>query len=404
MNLTSNFLIIFTLKIFILLGLNFIFISSDEIKQNPNPNSNPNQKRNIKKAKRRIHINKNEFQKFKRKFNKHYDKITEIYRINVFNDNLIEIEKLNKKAKEKGPKQSVFFGVNLFSDISKQNFRKKHLGFNFNHVTKLTEYRDFKEYLREYEKDKHKLDKEIKAKNLISTKSSKLKLNLENYLDIDPRKTGLINEPTNQGDCGCCWAFSSAYAIECIQSLRVGKKIILSPQEIIDCTPYTNGCDGGNPYYAFAHAQKTGLTLNIDYPYNANKGTCIRDQLIQASTHPEKSKMIKVSSYWYYTDLPQYESWMITLLQDLKSFVIAINGDHIQNYVSGVLDLNYFECNPENVNHAVTLVGYSEENGQKVWIIKNSWGPYWGENGYIRVAFGKNVCGVCKYAFCARLV
>lgn len=45
------------------------------------------------------------------------------------------------------------------------------------------------------------------------------------------------------------------------------------------------------------------------------------------------------------------------------------------------------------MNHAVLAVGYGVENGMPYWLIKNSWGPKWGMNGYFKMEMGKNMCG-----------
>ena len=47
-----------------------------------------------------------------------------------------------------------------------------------------------------------------------------------------------------------------------------------------------------------------------------------------------------------------------------------------------------------NINHAVAVVGYGSEGGKDFWLIKNSWGPFWGEGGFIRMKRGTGHCGV----------
>jgi C1A family cysteine protease len=60
-------------------------------------------------------------------------------------------------------------------------------------------------------------------------------------------------------------------------------------------------------------------------------------------------------------------------------------------YSSGVLDDP--DC-AQDPNHAVLIVGYGSENGQDYWLIKNSWGQDWGQNGYIKVLRNVNMCNV----------
>jgi C1A family cysteine protease len=379
MNLISNFLLFFIMNILFLQELKFI--SSDEIKADPNKNQ-----KKIKKSKRRKIINTNKFKKFKTKFNKIYNKLDELYKINIFEINLKEIDELNKKAKGNRSKQSVFFDVNVFSDIPKEKFFQKHLGFNFNDLSKNSNFKE--------------IEKKIKPLSLISKNTSKLKNKMQVDFEYDLRKTGLINKPTDQGNCGCCWAFSSIYAIEGQASVKYGKKITLFPQELLDCALNTYGCNGGDPCRAFYYTYYNGLSIKNVYPYTEAKDTCKYDFFFKKENDYGR---IYLSDYWYHMNLSGYESYMKDLLLQLKSYVIAINANQMKNYVNGIIDFDSLDCDPENVNHAVTLVGYKIENGVAYWIVKNSWGSDWGEGGYFRVAFGKNVCGVAKYAFCPKV-
>ena len=66
-------------------------------------------------------------------------------------------------------------------------------------------------------------------------------------------------------------------------------------------------------------------------------------------------------------------------------------------YKSGIFnDLN--DCGQSGADHAVSVVGYGSENGQDYFIIRNTWGRTWGENGYIRIARNKRMCNVGAYA------
>ena len=63
-------------------------------------------------------------------------------------------------------------------------------------------------------------------------------------------------------------------------------------------------------------------------------------------------------------------------------------------YLSGVYDDE--NCKADTVNHAVLLVGYGSYQGSDYWIVKNSWGSDWGEEGYVRIAIkpGSGICGI----------
>jgi C1A family cysteine protease len=80
------------------------------------------------------------------------------------------------------------------------------------------------------------------------------------------------------------------------------------------------------------------------------------------------------------------------------------------NFIHPIINSNYIFCagvlstttgcsrDPLRADHAVTIVGYGTENNKPYWLIKNSWGAYWGLKGYIKLARGSNMCGVANYA------
>ena len=79
------------------------------------------------------------------------------------------------------------------------------------------------------------------------------------------------------------------------------------------------------------------------------------------------------------------------------SYIYA-SDESFGNYGGGV----YSGCSKTEINHAVLVVGYGTENGQDYWLVKNSWGTNWGRNGMIKIARGKNMCGIGKYCYAAQ--
>merc|ERR1712188_272594 len=162
----------------------------------------------------------------------------------------------------------------------------------------------------------------------------------------------------------------------------------LSEQQLVDCSGSygNNGCNGGLMDNAFNYWIKSskGDELETSYPYTARDGSC----------QFQKSKV--ASSISSFKDVPQSES----ALQDavygrVVSIAISVQSD-FQFYSGGIYDSSSCPTSPSALNHGVAIVGY--DSSAKFWIVRNSWGSTWGEQGYIRMAMGKNLCGLTDAA------
>jgi len=191
---------------------------------------------------------------------------------------------------------------------------------------------------------------------------------------------------------GCCWAFSAVAATEGINKIKTGKLISLSEQELVDCdTSSDMGCEGGLMDDAFKFIIKNhGLTTESNYPYQGTDSTC--------KTGKESSHAAKITSY---EDVPaNSESALLKAVANQPvSVAIDASGSDFQFYSSGVFT---GECGTE-LDHGVTAVGYGEaSDGTKYWLVKNSWGTSWGENGYIRMQRNvdtvEGLCGIAMEA------
>lgn len=132
--------------------------------------------------------------------------------------------------------------------------------------------------------------------------------------------------------------------------------------------------------HAFAYVEKNGLELESAYPYTATDGTCEWD----------KSKAQEVVKG--YTDVDASADALKQAVSGRPVSVGVAANSAWQMYSGGVVSLD--DCPNGQLDHGVVLVGYNAE----AWIVRNSWGPSWGESGYIRLAVGDNTCGILNTA------
>jgi cathepsin L len=194
---------------------------------------------------------------------------------------------------------------------------------------------------------------------------------------LDWRTKGAVTKIKNQESCGSCWAFASTETIESHVQIATGKLLDLSPQQITACTPNpdqcggTGGCSGATAELAFDYISKNGgLATAADYPYTAgggNTGSCLKKPLAATVTGFTKNK----------------ENDLDGLMAAVQLGPVSISVDASWGaYSEGIFD----GCSKNAIiDHAVQLVGYGEDNGNKYWIVRNSWGEDWGEGGYIRL-------------------
>jgi len=206
--------------------------------------------------------------------------------------------------------------------------------------------------------------------------------------DVTPAK--------DQGSCGSCWAFGTIGGIEAKHKQATGETVSLSEQQLIDCDKSCDGqgttcdshcncgCDGGQADWSYGNYLKDSPTYTeASYPYKASNGQC-------QSTGTDSG--IRVIGF---TAVTTVASMGITGMTDASlaaavtqgAVVVAVAANfQFQLYSSGVLTSPPTGC---GLNHQVMVTGFAQD----YWKIKNSWGSYWGENGFIRFGRATGGCG-----------
>jgi hypothetical protein len=218
-------------------------------------------------------------------------------------------------------------------------------------------------------------------------------------------------EIRNQGSCGSCYAMASISALE--SRFRVKSHLayrpILAPQEVVSCSFYNQGCEGGYPYLVAKHGTEFGMVDAECHPYTARNSECqpecSRPRLHLTNYSYVGGYMGGCSEVAMMHEIYQNGPVMVAFQAppDLFYYTGGIyTGPSPKEEAQGVNGVNVWQ----QTNHAVVAVGWGvdEATGTKYWKLKNTWGLKWGENGYFRIRRGTNECGVESMATKADVV
>lgn len=279
-----------------------------------------------------------------------------IQRIEAFAANLKVIEEHNSNDKK-----TFTMGLNQFSHLSNEEW-KKVMGFS----TKPPSLR-----------------KNAKVHGEPTVKSPD---------SVDWVSAGAVTPVKNQGQCGSCWSFSTTGGLEGAYQIKTGTLTSFSEQILVSCDNLDNACNGGWMDQAFEWTQSNGGIVTEDaYPYVSGTGQ------VPACDSSLESQTVSGSAPSSYTDVQQgsVSALMDAVAQQPVSVAIQADQMSFQHYSSGVLTSG---CG-QQLDHGVLAVGYGTEDGTDFWKVKNSWGPTWGDNGYILIERSDaNLCGILNAA------
>ncbi|KAG1653019.1 Cathepsin B [Nymphon striatum] len=231
--------------------------------------------------------------------------------------------------------------------------------------------------------------------------SLQLKVNNED-MDIPPEFDGRkywsncpsLREIRNQGNCGSCWAFAATEAMTdriCIKS-KGKHQFHLSAENLLSCCETCgNGCNGGNPHKAWQYFEEKGIVTG--WGFHSHKG-CQPYTIPSIIGHPEfptpscehrcetgynetyaQDKHFGISSYAIPKDVSQIQTEIMKNGPVEVGFQVYADFFHYKSgvYINHVKGISH--------GHAVKIIGWGEENGVPYWLIANSWGNKWGDNG-----------------------
>jgi len=276
-------------------------------------------------------------------------------RFKNFKENLVKIKEHNAQE------QSYKVGLNQFSDLSNAEFKEKFARYKHN--------QSIEKYLNTWQENKFLPvsdddDDDLTKRNLA----------------YNPINYSLnFNTPRNQLNCGGCWAFTITGTMEANKSIKQGGSLYpyLSVQQLLDCNSSNYGCNGGDLITGMNYVLNTSVEKESDYTYLGYSG----NPCYFSSSKP----LTMLNGYQYCSNLTSnYKcstSIVYSLLQKGPLAVVTNGGSWaFQNYSGGLFNAACY-----NIDHAVILAGYGVSGSTQYWLVRNSWGPSWGESGYIRI-------------------
>jgi len=305
-----------------------------------------------------------EFKDFKAKFSKLYTSQEEEHeRFKIFSKNMRDIVAHNSAGTSSYTK-----GVNQFTDLTEEEFKGTYLGY-----------------------------KRIQAPQALKSLPPKSGSTKDLPASVNWAEAGATTAVKNQGQCGSCWAFATTEQIESYHQITNGELLDLSAQQVTSCTPNvvqcggTGGCAGSVTELGFNYLQLFGHVLDADWPYVSGTTTNGEDCTYDLNT---MTPAVAISGYQ--TLPPNDPEAVMQHLAEVGPLAIAADASRWSSYSGGVFDGCSFDENI-SINHGIQLVGYGSEFSPMgvydYWLVRNSWGASWGEDGYIKL-LRTPACGV----------
>jgi cathepsin C len=216
----------------------------------------------------------------------------------------------------------------------------------------------------------------------------------------------------DQADCGSCYAVSTMRMLTARHKVKTNNTNA-EPWSIsfpLHCGEYTQGCNGGYGFLVSKWSEDVGLIPASCAPYNTS-GTCHStcDPKTMKKRYRAANHHLVGGFYGNSSSVPMMlelfnHGPLVVSFEPTDDFMMYSGGIFSQLELSVPAPLVKHNSEWQKVDHAVLLIGWGEENGQKYWMVQNSWGADWGEAGYFRISRDNNECGVESQAECAEVV
>lgn len=297
------------------------------------------------------------------------------------------------------------------AEVAEQNSQPDRMWTaTINHLTDRTD--EELEKLRGYNRAARPSGPQVEAKGgvqLLSTASRALRLE-DLPAQFSWGNLQAANKIMDQKACGSCWALSAASVIRAHSEIYTGQDQSCSVEQVISCTPNpghcggTGGCEGATTELAMEYILQNGCQNSSQWPYDARTQDCPVNSAAQQGEiwgrlgdllHREEQRSTTAnigSARWGmlgYRKLPENRvAPLLLALYEQGPVAVTVGAGSAWNmYHSGVMS----SCRKNVViSHAVVLLGYGESQGRRnkvhqYWLLQNSWGKRWGENGLIRL-------------------
>jgi cathepsin L len=297
----------------------------------------------------------NAFERWVQEHGRVYSEDEVLYRFRIFKQNSDFVEKFNSEG------HSFTVGLNRFADLTNTEFLEKYTGL----LRPLVQVSDPE---HEYEFDQSQA---------LPT-------------SIDWRAKGIVSRVKNQGSCGSCWSFSASGAVEGVWAMN-NTLVPLSEQNLMDCSrSYGNyGCNGGLMDNAFKYIiANGGIDTEASYPYQQTTSYVCKYSVANKGATIRSYKTVTSGSEAALQNAVAYRPVSVAIDASLYSFQLYTGGYYYDA-----------KCSSTALNHGVLAVGYGSGTSGAYWIVKNSWGTGWGDQGYVYMARNKsNNCGIATQA------